>query len=344
MDYGGIVKRAWSITWRYKILWLFGLFAGSGISSSNGSGGGSGTNYSTDYGDLQNLGVSTSGQDFLSWLEANLVLIIVLALFIMCIVIALWIISIAARGGLIHLVNEAAEERPVRAGAGWAVGFQYWGRLFLVRFLLYLPLAVVVIAGLAIAIVPLAMTTSSGSDASAGGILGVCGGLALLFFAILILGFVVGLIDEFAERHVVLSDMTAIEGIKAGWTNLKTRFKDSLFMWLIQLGFGFGFSITVVVLVVILAIPAVVVGVAAGVFGGIFVGFLAFLVLLVPIAAFSTFSSAMWTIFWRRLTGRELIEAPAPHYDPSAAIPAPPAGFSDSPAPPPPAPPLPPQA
>ncbi len=30
MDYGGILNRAWQITWRYKILWLFGFFLGSG--------------------------------------------------------------------------------------------------------------------------------------------------------------------------------------------------------------------------------------------------------------------------------------------------------------------------
>lgn len=342
MDFGGIIKRAWKITWRYKILWLFGLFAGSSMSGGNGGGGSS--NYSSDFSEFQNLDINNAASEFASGIEQYLGLIIFLIVFLVLIGIAFWIVSVAARGGLVYLVNEAAEERPVKAGPGWSVGFQYWGRLFLVRFLLYLPLVLIVVIVLAVTIIPLALAGSFDSDAFGVGMLGLCGGLAVLFLVLVVLGFVVELIDAFAQRHVVLGDTTAIEGIKAGWTNLKTRFKDSLLMWLIQLGFGLAFSIALVVLVVILAIPAVLVGIATGVFGGLLLGFLALLALMVPVAAFSTFSSALWTIFWRRMTGRELVQVAAPIYEPYAAIPVPPPNAPAPPAPPAaPAPPAPPQ-
>ena len=41
VDYGGVLRRAWQITWRHKILWIFGILAGC---SRSGSSGGSGNN------------------------------------------------------------------------------------------------------------------------------------------------------------------------------------------------------------------------------------------------------------------------------------------------------------
>ena len=41
MNYGDIIKRSWHITWRYKALWVLGIFAGV-----SGCQGGTGSNYS----------------------------------------------------------------------------------------------------------------------------------------------------------------------------------------------------------------------------------------------------------------------------------------------------------
>jgi hypothetical protein len=40
MGFGDIIKRAWKITWRYRALWVLGLFAG--VTGSSGGGGGGG--------------------------------------------------------------------------------------------------------------------------------------------------------------------------------------------------------------------------------------------------------------------------------------------------------------
>lgn len=39
MDYFGILKRAWELTWKYKALWVLGFFAMSGGGSSAPGGG-----------------------------------------------------------------------------------------------------------------------------------------------------------------------------------------------------------------------------------------------------------------------------------------------------------------
>ena len=37
LDLGGILRRAWAITWNHKILWIFGILAG--LAGGGGSGG-----------------------------------------------------------------------------------------------------------------------------------------------------------------------------------------------------------------------------------------------------------------------------------------------------------------
>ena len=67
MDYGDIIKRSWRITWRYKALWVLGIFAGvSGCQAGGGSGGnsgGSGGNSFQQFGD----GFSTASGSSGSW-------------------------------------------------------------------------------------------------------------------------------------------------------------------------------------------------------------------------------------------------------------------------------------
>ena len=58
MDYGEIFSKAWKIIWKYKILWLFGIFASCSGGGGNGGGGGinSGVQFSgNDYGYSNNL-------------------------------------------------------------------------------------------------------------------------------------------------------------------------------------------------------------------------------------------------------------------------------------------------
>ncbi len=44
MNFGEVLSRAWQITWKYKVLWIFGLFAGL-LANGNGSGSGYQFNY-----------------------------------------------------------------------------------------------------------------------------------------------------------------------------------------------------------------------------------------------------------------------------------------------------------
>lgn len=298
MDYGRILKRAWNVTWRYRILWLFGLFAG-GV----GSGGGGGTNYTTNSQEVQNLDPATL-QNSLDNIAPYLVAIVVVGILVFLFVLAMWIVSIAARGGLIHLVNEAEEGRPVRAADGWSVGFRNWWRIFLIDLVLYLPFTIVLLVLLGVMFAPIIIALVNGNDPTTG-IFSLCGGAVLAFIVLMVLGFVVGLLEVLATRHAVLGYNPAMRSVSLAWADLRARFKDLFVMWLLTVGVGLAYGLAV--------------GIVAGVFGFVIaiaavsglwplaagLGFLLFLVLLVPGAVFGTFSSAIWTEFYRQMTGMD---------------------------------------
>jgi len=40
MNIGEVLKKSWDIIWKFKVLWIFGLFASCGRSGGGGGGGG----------------------------------------------------------------------------------------------------------------------------------------------------------------------------------------------------------------------------------------------------------------------------------------------------------------
>ena len=327
MDYGGIIKKAWNITWRYRVLWILGLFAGGA------SGGGSSSNFSQSEEEFD----PSQFDSALQWMSENVALIAAGVMILLVIGLALWILSVAARGGLIHLVNEAEEGHPVRLGDGWGVGFSKWGRVFLIDLVLYLPFMILLVVMLFAALMPV-ISAAEGSDPMPA-LFSMCGALVFGGLILMVLGFVIALLENMAIRHGILDDTPAMQSIGAGWSDFRSRFKDLFVMWLIMLAIGLGFGM-------IIGVVGAMFGVAMAfaVMGGAWpvatmMGFVLFLVMLLPQAVFGTFSSAIWTIFFRYMTGRQVPEddAALPRtqhgYEP---VPPPPYGGTY---PPPPAPP-----
>lgn len=349
MDHIGVLKRAWSVTWRYRILWLFGLFAG-------GTGGGGG-GYNFSSGDLPR-DVEWIGSRELArvgyWLQDNIALIIAVAAFFMVIGFGMFILSIAAKGGLVHLVNEAEEERPVLGMDGWSAGFRNWFRVFGIGLVLFLPFFVLLFFVLIATFAPLIGPVIAGGEPGLEAVAGMCGGLFFGGIVLVLLGILIGLLDTLAVRHAVLDDSGVFASIAAAWNDVRTRFKDVLVMWLIMIAVGIAFGIAVAMVAAVFGV-----GIVAAVFTEAYVvagvvGFLLFLALLVPSAFYGAFTSAVWTVFFRRLTGREAAApAAAPGYAPpldpvsgAPVAPMPPAAPPAAPMPPvsPPAAPMPPVA
>lgn len=336
MDHIGILKRAWGITWRYRILWLFGLLAG-GAGSTGGGGGG---NYPMGGGEIGPATQRDVERAF-AWVQDNLPLIISVSAFLFFIGFALFIISIAAKGGLIYLVNEAAEERPVRGMDGWSAGFSAWLRLLGISFVLFAPIVVVSIVLLVAVLAPVVGPAIGGGTPRVEAMVGLCGGLAFGGLLLVIVSIVAGVLDTLGSRHAVLDGTGVFRSIGEAWTDLRTRFKDVAIVWLLMLAAGIAYGIAVGVVAAVFAF-----GIATAALGQVWalvglISLVLFVVLLLPTAIFSTFTSAVWTIFFRRMSGREqLSETIAPPGAPVAGA-TPPAPYP--PAPPAPYPPAPPR-
>jgi hypothetical protein len=128
LDFGGILKRAWEITWRNKILWLLGIL--SAIGSGGGFRGGGNTNFNPN-----------NNPDFLPQLQRrfpnldqNAIVAIILGVGCVLIIIAIafWILSIIGRGGLIGGINLAETRGSVKFGEAWGIGTKYFITVLLI--------------------------------------------------------------------------------------------------------------------------------------------------------------------------------------------------------------------
>lgn len=330
MDYFGILKKAWNITWKYKILWVLGVFAGA---SSGGSSIGGSSNYSGNTG----AGSSPSVDQLTRWATENVALIAVAVGLLVVIGFVWWILSVAAQGGLVYGANEAAEGRTPSLKESWGVGFSRWGRTFMISFVLGLP----VLVGAGVMAVALIATIGggamSGDEAALGA--GLAGGLCLVLpvFVVLMIAIslIIGIVYQLALRYGVLDDISFGQAIKRGWDDLWAK-RGAFMMWLVMLLPGLAIGMVMLLFMLPFMLPAIALFVGEQyVMGGALLVLMA-LVMLLPMAIYGTFISSAWTIFFRQMTGKEpsakAAPASAPLTAPYVAAPMPP--VIDVPAPP----------
>lgn len=321
MDYFDVLKKAWHITWRYKALWVLGFFVGG--AGSFGSGGGN-TGYSTGGGSWTGspdefAQIEQLVGDATAWIEANLVLLALVTGIVILISVILWVLSIAAQGALVYGANEAAEDRSVRLGASWGVGFSRWGRTFMIGFVLALPVGLIVavfIAVLVTAVIGIAAGSpdSTAAGLGAGGVF--CCAMPLLGMLMLAAAVLLGIVHQLAIRYGILGDITFGKAIKRAWDDLWGKRGAFVFM-LVMILPGIAFSVALLVITLPFVIGTTVLALSGE---PVIVAVLVvamMLVLIVPSAAYGTFSSAAWTVFFRRMTGMEVVpvqQTPAPAY------------------------------
>jgi hypothetical protein len=317
MDYGKILARAFEITYRYRVLWLFGfllaLFGGSGGGNFNPGSFGNGATSSSrggngDFGDvLPNL-PSTFWQ--------NIAVIIAV---VVCVVLILSVLGIIARfvsrGALIGLVQEletGGTTPTVRRG--FSIGASRFWQLLGIAIIVNLPLtifsfAVILLAALplVLAIVP-ALSRNPRSDAFApllaGGIIGsvamiCCAGLGLWVIAIIVRPFY-----EFIVRVCVVEKRGVFDSIREGFRLVRANLGNVVILYLLVIGIGIGFGILMIpVGLLLIGIPvgvAVVVGgvsnaIAPAIIAGVVVGIPFLLVLVFIGGLYHIFESTVWT-------------------------------------------------
>ncbi|MDO8848827.1 MAG: hypothetical protein Q7W51_10630 [Coriobacteriia bacterium] len=326
MDYFGILKKAWNITWKYKMLWVLGLFAGAGSSGGNSS-----TNsYQQGSGDAS----SASMDQFGRWVTDNVVLVAIIFGVLVVIGLVFWVLSIAAQGGLIHGANEAAEGRTPSLRNCWGVGFGKWGRTFMIYLMTALPI-IAVVAVMTVLFIGVIGGGAAAGDEAAGlaAVGGICLLLPLMGFIILVLGVILSIVIQLALRYGVLDDVTFGQAIKRGWNDLWAK-RGAFVMFLVMILPGIAYGFATLIVLIPFALPAVAAFMAGQYIIGVALFVLMILVLMVPGAIYGTFVSSAWTIFFRQMTGREPKTASVPATPPSYIPPPAPFAASDAPVPP----------
>jgi len=339
MRWGEIIKKSWHITWRYRALWILGLFAGiTGGSFGGGGSTGGGNNFSSlNSGSRSGTASSSAGSNPFSLIQAEhflsqwLPVIIVVSALLIVIGFALSIIRIGARGGLVWAVNEIEEGRTPRIGEAWSVGFSRFWSLLGLSLMLIFPIAVAALLIVAGILIPLLGPLMRGATPNPAAVfVPMCGILAIGVPLLLVAGLVLGVMFITATRFVMLEGSGAVHAIGESWRALRARFADHTVMYLINAGLtlvsSLVLAIPIVLVVLVIAVPIAVAG-ASGQWGMLAaMAAVGFVILLVVTFAYSaiwgTFTSALWTIFYRRLTGREPLTADASPV-PAAAYQAP---------------------
>jgi len=303
-----MLKNALSITWRYKYLWFFGLFAallGNGGAFNYGiknfskveSQGVWLTNLSESlkswkfgFGKIDWYGIFTN---FDLWGAVLFLLVIVVGLFL------LWL-SIASQGALVYGIKAAKTQffnEALRHGSK-----KFWP-LLLVNIILAVAIAVLM-AIFNLPFVILYLNT---------------GGNVLWQTVIVILSFIVWvpvtiifyLIAQYAVIYIVNYDKHIAQAIKDAWLLFTKNWIVSLEAGFLLLLINIITSILLVAVVIVLALPFVMLGLLASALASngflwfvIILGILTFIALLFLYgAAWNVFQVSVWIQLFERITG-----------------------------------------
>lgn len=302
LDYGNLLSRAWQITWKHKVLWIFGILAGLG-----GGGGGSGSGSGGASGQWNQPGGSGNFppqiERWFSQADQAMVIAIVLGLICLAFLIAVVLIAlqVIGRGGLIGGVLKADADQSVTFGEAWQVGLSKFWTLFLIGLI---PGLFGLLLGLLI-IVP-------------GVILSVLTlGLGLLIFIpvvclLAIVGVVLSIIAYFGQIAAVVENLGVMDALRRAWAVITANVGQIVILGLILVVVSFFVSLVIGLPILLTIVPAVIAiaGFAnesqAVAYGGLVFALaccvLYFPVLLVLSGILQTWVTAAWTLAYKQLT------------------------------------------
>ena len=301
MDYGNLFLRAWKITWNNKLLWILGFFAGLGGGASfntNVRGGGG------------NFGPNQPGGQLPPELQRQLQrpevvgIILTVACVLLLIVVALFVLRLISRAGLIGGVRLADESGRVAFGEAWAVGIRFFWRMLGLELLQLLPLVVLIICGVLLAVL------------TAG--VGVICLLPLICVGIILI-IPYNLVFWLAAYSLVLENLGVVDSVKRGWEMLKNNVAPVLIVGGVLFVLLFVVGLATLIPLIAIALPVGIALIAdpqhpnITLLAGAGLAFLCLLpILWIFTSMLTTWVYSVWTLLYRQLAGpAPAIAAPA---------------------------------
>jgi hypothetical protein len=304
MDYGEVLGRAWRIVWKYKVLWIFGIFAGC---SRGGGGGGGGGNSGTRF-NVPGSAPSPQSEQFQqffiqanNWIASHLWVVALFVIVLLAIIIVSILLGTIGRIGLIKgTIQGDADVERLGFGELWTESLPFFWRIFLLSLLVGLAFLVILLPAILIGV--------------------LSGGVGFLCFIPLIcilvpLAIVAGLVVQQAELAIVVENLGIMAGLQRGWDVLRQHLGPVLLIWLILAVIAVAVGVAIALPVLIVVLPATIAfAISASAAGGssnlsftplIVAGlcFVAYLpVLWVLNGILSAYLQSAWTLTYLRLT------------------------------------------
>lgn len=312
-DFIEVFTRAAKITWKYKVLWIFGILANCGRSSgsSSNSSGGNGNNAANNPFSSEMMGqMEDFAQRMMVWFEQNTWIIWVFVAFALLSIAVQIFFNLVGTAGLARGVVRAengAEVLPF--GELFSESLSYFWRLFGAALIIWLPAIIVfVLAMLAVAI-PAAR--SGGNDAVAGEI---AGGMMILLFLISIccclfpISIALNLYHLQVKRSIIVDGLGIFDSLARGWQVFSKNVFILLIIGVVLFIASFIIGVLIMLPIILLMLPLM----QALIEGNItswqpFIAVGIFLVCYSPVAwlingLLTTYTESVWTLTYLRVT------------------------------------------
>jgi len=286
MDPINILKRAWFILWSYRALWVFGLILALATGAGAQSHGSSNSSIQSDneFHGSQNfnpdgLTLKEAVQEMKGMFEQGLAeagipkedlptllwIGVAFVLFSMILGLIIAVARYVSETALIRMVDEyenTGTRMTVREGfrTGWS---QTSWRLFLINFLVNLPILLTMILFITLGVAILVMFSNGNHEPAAVLTFASVIGAFAVIFVVVILTIVLNFLKNFFWRASVLEDLGLRESLGRGFQMARDHWKDAGIMWLVMIGLGIVWAVVSVIAFVIL-LPLVLVTAVAG--------------------------------------------------------------------------------
>ena len=329
MDIGEVLIKSWKIVWKFKVLWIFGIFAG--CARGGGSSGGSGyrTGGVSPSGSVQQLppGFESTVQKGIAFFSNPIVIAAFISLVLVIILLSIFF-SVMGRIGLIKGALDAdGDAERLSFGELWKTGLHYFWRILGLSLLIGSPILlfylVIGIGGVIGFLIYISGPQNGSFLAYAPALLVLIPVFCALICAALILGVSISFLKPQAERAIVIENEGVISGLKRGWRVLKENLGAIIFIWLITVIITFVAAFVIALPLLIVLIPAIL----AFVFGQGNQTYLPLIIAGLCIAAYipvsliangilTAYLETLWTLTYLRLT------TPKGDAQPAAILPA----------------------
>lgn len=303
MDPVKILKRAWTILWNYRALWVFGLILALATAGSSGGGSNSGMRYSAGSENRQmplpqelrqgmeeftremerlfregprQADLPISREEFIAliWIVGAFTLVMI----VLGIVVA--IARYVSETAVIRMVDEyESTDTKMTVREGFRIGWSRtsW-RLFLINLIVNLPAILLVLVLLSVGIGIFLAVANGNLTYTAFSVIALIGIVFLVSFAVAILTIFLRLLRHFVWRACAIEGLGVQESFRRGWTLVRENWKSVGLMWLVMIGLGIVWAVASIILVIftipLVFISAAIVAIPAMLLGGLFSMFL----------------------------------------------------------------------